>query len=570
MAFGEETVRSKIKFPLKLKAVLIIIVLSAVLCTVSIFMSALRFSRMNEENFKNQASDLALTASFTVDGDAMKAVRDKIFEVFAAIPEDEIVLSDDWGSDAFNAQLDRFASIMDMPEFKEVHEQLSKMQTAGISTLSSIYSVDYYFGASKPYAMYLVDAAEEDACPPGVIDSAEEADWEHAEKHESMEPYITNYETYGWLVTATAPVYNSSGEYVGVVGVDLDMTEIKANETTFIFELAIMLFAVTAVICIITLVIIDFTVIRPINKLSDVASDYIGDNEDKKKFADVDIKRADEIGNLSGAMVKMEHDIEKYIEDITSMVSEKERLSAELGVATRIQADMLPKDFPIRDDVELYAAMTPAKEVGGDFYDFFFVDDDHLALVMADVAGKGIPAALFCVVAKAIIRDKVMLGGDPASILYDVNNLLCRDNGAGLFITVWLGILDLKTGIVDYVNAGHEYPVISVHDKSVDVVERENCPPLAAMEDTEFTNERIQLEKDDNLFLYTDGVPEAKAADGSRFGIERLKKLLEKDKDRSPEKVITDLAGEVKAFQPEGDPFDDVTLMSVVWKGARK
>ncbi|MBQ9384593.1 MAG: SpoIIE family protein phosphatase [Ruminiclostridium sp.] len=558
---------NKVKFPLKLKSVLIIIVLSAVLCTVSILMSALRFSQTNEINFKNQASDLALTASFTVDGDAMKAVRDKIFEVLETIPEDEVVLSDDWGSDEFNAQLEKFSSITDMPEFKKIHEQLSKTQTAGISTLSSIYSLDYYFEHSRPYALYLVDAAEDDPCLPGVIDSAEEADWEHARKHEAMTPYITNYAEYGWLVSATAPVYDSNGEYVGVIAVDLDMNEIKANESSFIFSLAAVLVAITVAICIITLIIIDFAVIRPLNKLSDVAVGYINENEQRKKFSDVEMKRSDEIGNLSGAMVKMEKDIENYISDITSITGEKERISAELNIATKIQADMLPKDFPANDRVELFAAMTPAKEVGGDFYDFFFIDDDHLALVMADVSGKGVPAALFCVVAKAVLRDKAMLGGDPAKILYDVNNILCGNNGAGLFITVWLGILDLKTGIVTYCNAGHEYPVIGVRGRSVEVIQKDNYPPLAASEDMEFSVETLQLKNGDNLFLYTDGVPEAKSADGSRFGMDRLVKVLERTEGKSPEQIVTTLKNEVDAFQPENDPFDDVTIMSVVWKG---
>ncbi len=558
---------SKVRFPLKLKSTIIVVVLSAVLCTVSILMSAIRFSRTNEENFKNQASDLALTAAFTVDGDALKIVRERIFEIFSTIPEDEVVLSDYWGSDEFNAQLEIFAPVMDMPEYNTVLEQLSKTQKAGISTLSSVYTMDYCFDGSMPYALYLVDAAEEDTCIPGVIDSADEADWLHAKEHEPMEPYITNYEAYGWLVTATAPIFDSNGEYVGAIGIDLDMNEIKANETQFILILAITLVAITAVICILMLVIIDLTVIRPINTLSDVAAGYISDNESKKKFSDVNIRRSDEIGNLSGAMVKMEQDISNYINDITRITSEKERIVAELNVATKIQADMLPTDFPKRSDIELFAAMTPAKEVGGDFYDFFFIDDDHIALVMADVSGKGVPAALFCVVAKAILRDKAMLGDDPAAVLYDVNNILCSNNKAGLFITVWLGILDIRTGIVQYANAGHEYPVIGISNKSVEVIEKENCPPLAAMENTEYINEKIQLEKGNHLFLYTDGVPEAKAPDGSRFGMDKLVKVLERCNNMSPEDLVTTVKHEVDDFQSKNDPFDDVTIMTVVWNG---
>ncbi|MBQ9383398.1 MAG: PP2C family protein-serine/threonine phosphatase [Ruminiclostridium sp.] len=268
------------------------------------------------------------------------------------------------------------------------------------------------------------------------------------------------------------------------------------------------------------------------------------------------------------------HKYKKSVKVVSRQLDEledkTEHMAAELRVATKIQADMLPKDFPKNDRIELYAAMTPAKEVGGDFYDFFFTDDDHIALVMADVSGKGVPAAMFCVVAKAIIRDKAMLGGDPASILFDVNNILCQNNNAGFFITVWLGILDLKTGVVEYVNAGHEYPIVGAGNSSVSVIKRENCPPLAAAGNTEFINETLTLAEDDTLFLYTDGVTEAKATDGERFGMSRLVGSLERSMGSSPEKIVTELKREVDDFQPANDPFDDVTIMSVVRRSSGK
>ena len=161
-------------------------------------------------------------------------------------------------------------------------------------------------------------------------------------------------------------------------------------------------------------------------------------------------------------------------------------------------------------------------------------------------------------------------GGPLSSIIYDVNNVLCRDNGADLFITVWLGILDLKTGVVEYVNAGHEYPVISVRGEKVEVIDKDNCPPLAAMEDTELNTEKLQLRSGDDLFLYTDGVPEAKASDGSRFGMKKLVEILGNNINKSPEELVTSVKREVDIFQPTNDPFDDVTIMSVVWKGGKQ
>ena len=378
-------------------------------------------------------------------------------------------------------------------------------------------------------------------------------------------------EVYGWLVTATAPVYKSNGEYAGVVSVDLDMNEIKANETAFIIQLAVALVSLTAVICVITLLIIDFSVIRPLNKLSDVATGYIVDNEHRERFSSLDIKRSDEIGNLSDAMKKMEQDLSTYINDLTVVTAEKERVSAELNIAAKMQADMLPKAFPKRGDISLYAAMTPAKEMGGDFYDFFMTDDDHIALVMADVSGKGVPAAMFMIVAKTLIKIRTTSRGKPSEMLYDINNTLCADNRSGLFVTAWLGILTLSTGELIYSSAGHEYPAIRHAGGDYKFYELEdNMPPLAAAEDIEFTDETVMLGKGDELFLYTDGVPEAKAPDGSRFGTKRMLEILNREKGHTPEETIGAIKREVDAFAGDNDPFDDVTIMSVKWDGGSK
>ena len=232
---------------------------------------------------------------------------------------------------------------------------------------------------------------------------------------------------------------------------------------------SIIIFVIFFLVIIIAVIVIIFalsgTIIKPIIDLKNDVGEISGGNLDHRAV----VHDNDEIGDLAESFNEMASSLKEHIEAVTKVTAEKERITAELGVATKIQADMLPTDFPKRSDIELFAAMTPAKEVGGDFYDFFFVDDEHIALVMADVSGKGVPAALFCVVAQAVLRDKVTPGRDPADVLHEVNNVLCQHNGAGLFITAWLGILDLNTGIVEYVNAGHEYPIIGVHGDSVEV-----------------------------------------------------------------------------------------------------
>ena len=209
-------------------------------------------------------------------------------------------------------------------------------------------------------------------------------------------------------------------------------------------------------------------------------------------------------------MKQTEHDINLYIDDIAIMTAEKARLGAELGVAARIQSDMLPTRFPKREDFSVYALMSPAKEVGGDFYDFFMIDPDHIGLVMADVSGKGVPASLFMVITKTLIKNHELIGGTPAEVLADVNEQLCENNAAALFVTVWFGILDLHESKLISANAGHEYPAVMHKGGKYELIVNEHCPPLASMEGLEFENECITLSHGDRLFLYTDGVTEAK------------------------------------------------------------
>ena len=247
-----------------------------------------------------------------------------------------------------------------------------------------------------------------------------------------------------------------------------------------------------------------------------------------------------------------------------NLVSENERIAAELGVAAKIQSDMLPSVFPAfpgRTDFDIYATMTPAKEIGGDFYDFFLIDDDRIALVMADVSGKGVPAALFMVIAKTLIHDRAMGGGTPAEVLSNVNTRLCENNASSLFVTVWLAIIDLSTGLMTYSNAGHEYPVFRRAGSEYEIAVSDNCPPLAAAENIDYYDEQMKLESGDRVLLYTDGVPEAKSAKGTRFGTDLMLKILNSNNSLPASDTIKLLRAHVDEFTGDASPFDDVTIL---------
>ena len=250
-----------------------------------------------------------------------------------------------------------------------------------------------------------------------------------------------------------------------------------------------------------------------------------------------------------------------------------ERLATELNLANDIQTNVLPNIFPVfpeRKEFSLHASMTPAKEVGGDFYDFFFVDDDHLALVMADVSGKGIPAALFMMVARTLIKNRAMMGGTPSEILYDVNNQLCEGNVAELFVTVWLGIVEISTGKGIAANAGHEHPVLRKSGDEYSLIVYKHSPAVAAMEGMVFREHEFQLNPGDSLFVYTDGVAEATNEAKELFGTDRMLDALNKDPNAMPEQVLNNVMEGIDDFVKGAEQFDDITMMAMKYFGTEE
>ena len=550
---------------LKFKSFIIIVIMSVILCGVAVIVSAFTFSDTNEKDFKEHADDIAHTAAVNIDGDTVRRVTEMVLETFSKVPDDEIVSSDDWGSPEFEAMIERFSWITETSEYLSVLGYLKNIQNSGIQTMSSIYLMVYDSSREEPYALYVVDASEEDPCVPGVIDIFNEDDDFNAIEHpeDGIKPYITYTDTYGWLVVAGAPIYDSNGDYTAFMCVDLSMDEVKLHEYKFIFYLSVLLIIVMFVLSAIYLLIIVKNIVDPIKNLSVIASEYIRDSEKKASFFSVDIRRKDEIGNLTEAMQTMERNINDYIESITKMTAEKERIDTELGVATRIQSDMLPRYFPKREDFSIYAIMDPAKEVGGDFYDFFMTDDDHVVLVMADVSGKGVPAALFMVITKVLIKNRAAMGGTPAEILADVNDSICENNAAGLFVTVWLGILELSTNTLVSANAGHEYPALMRSGGRYELIVNDHCPPLASVEGMKYEDETIKLSEGDRLFLYTDGVTEAKNAEGERYGTGRMIEALNSAESDDPKNLLTHMKEDVDKFIGDNAQFDDITMLGL-------
>ena len=260
-------------------------------------------------------------------------------------------------------------------------------------------------------------------------------------------------------------------------------------------------------------------------------------------------------------------------ERFTKQMMESSRLETELTMASSIQSDMLPNiypAFPERPEFDIFASMDPAKEVGGDFYDFFLVDDDHLCLVMADVSGKGVPAALFMMASKIIIASHAKLGKTPAQILTDTNDAICSNNREEMFVTVWLGILELSTGKLTAANAGHEYPVLQQADGKFELVKDKHGFVVGGMDGIRYKEYELQMKPGSKLFLYTDGVPEATDAQGELFGTERMLDALNGDVAASPEQTLKQVRASVDGFVNEAEQFDDLTMLCVEYRGAPK
>ena len=243
---------------------------------------------------------------------------------------------------------------------------------------------------------------------------------------------------------------------------------------------------------------------------------------------------------------------------------ENERIRSELAMASRIQAAMLPGIFPAfpeRKEFDIYASMDPVRRVGGDFYDFFFIDHERLCLLIADVSDKGIPAALFMMASKIMLAENAKSGKSPAQILQDTNEAVCANNPEGMFVTVWLGILEISTGHLTTSNAGHEYPALMHADGRFELLKDRHGLVIGGMPGVRYHDFDIQMEPGSKIFVYTDGVPEATNSGNELFGTDRLLQALNAHRNESPKQVLQGVRQAVNAFAQDMEQFDDLTML---------
>ena len=435
-----------------------------------------------------------------------------------------------------------------------------------------------YYYVFVPYEddlVYVWDAVNvEGACELGqhekyMSEKSKAATFEIFRQDPPEKISIQKDKKYGHIASAYSPIFNSSGDPVAVVGVDLSIPGFRRTIAMYMLLVMTAIFTIALIAQIVLYKSVDKNIIKPITQLTKSTGEMI-DNLESDKVIDIDIHTGDEIEDLADAVKKMDGDLHSYISELASVTAEKERIGTELNVAKRIQEGMLPRifpPFPERNEFELYAAMIPAKEVGGDFYDFYMVDDTHIALVMADVSGKGVPAALFMAISKVLLKTSVQAGRGPAETLERVNNQLLEGNDTGLFVTVWLAVIDITTGKGVVANAGHEHPVVKKAGGDYELIKYKHSPAVSTIEGMTYREHEFTLEPGDCVFVYTDGVTETTNENLELMGEERMIEALNKHKDAGTTEILSKLKGELDSFAGNAPQFDDITMMIFEYKG---
>jgi len=463
-------------------------------------------------------------------------------------------------------------------EFLEIYESLASLKSKFDDCVYLYLFCPEDEAARYVYNIYTAAEREEDPSIDPCSDLGDIESWDNLGssydiyktgelmKKVDMEPFSQ----YGYLVSYYVPAYGADGTIKVLIGVDFSLIEFLKFQGSLLGLILLFTIFISATMAILQAKTIDKAIVTPIEVIGEKTLNYAKSNHMGKLeeyLLPVVQNPVSELECLSVNINQMMNEIDNYIENIKNITAERERIETELSVATTIQAGNLPKVFPTTKEFDLFASMTPAKEVGGDFYDFFMVDDDHLGMIIADVSGKGVPGAMFMMISKVLLENTAKTGKSPKETLEIVNNQLCENNEAEMFVTVWYGVLDLNTGVITAANAGHEFPAVRHGDGNFELFQDRHGLVLAGMEGSRYREYQFTLEKGDSLFVYTDGVAEATSAENELFGTERMLDALNIDPRCDVRTRLTNVKSGIDAFVKEAPQFDDITMLSVNFFG---
>ena len=368
-------------------------------------------------------------------------------------------------------------------------------------------------------------------------------------------------------ITMIVPIDNDEGKVSALLCVQRPISELASVILSFVSYIIIASLVLVLVVAQFVVRFLRKWVVKPIRKISIEATRFAKENTKGEELGDV--SKFEEIYNLSRSIDKMETDMVNYIDNLTTVTAERERIGTELNFAKQIQYSSLPTKFPAfpdREEFDVYAYMKPAKEVGGDFYNFVLVDDDHLAVWIGDVSDKGVPAALFMMSINIMINIRTCMGGTPSEIMAFVNDNICEHNGENMFITIWLGILEISTGRLTFVNAGHEDMAVYRNGGEFELYKTKHNIAVGIQSGMVYKDFEMQLGKGDKIFIYTDGVPEATDPYDTLFNTDRMISALNERKDGSPQEFLEIVDTRVKEFVGDRTQFDDLTMVGLELK----
>ena len=467
-------------------------------------------------------------------------------------------------SEDIEAFYGNFSGLYNFPNYRNMQAKLNDMKAGTHAT--EIDLVIMY--PDSNIGVYIMDARDVTEISAGELFEIDSIYFEKDTK--LFKGFYSKSRYFGTLRTNGVLVYsNPDKDLYTYLTVDIPTSEINSRLRTFIISTSFFALVCAILISLGVNYYLKKRISNPIMDVSAMAESFVDGyetrvdkNHNSNVFTDIKLGGITEVNQLLRSMQSMELEMNSYLNSLDAVTREQERIRTELDMAAGIQMAMLPDEFIQHDKFKIYASMTPVKEVGGDFYDFFMIDDDHLGLVMADVSGKGVPAAMFMTVSKLLVKNFALTGMSPGEVLSSVNNQICSNNKQDMFVTVWLGILTISTGNIVAANAGHEYPLIK-NGERFELLKDKHGIVIGGMEDMKYKEYEMSLNSGDTLFLYTDGVAEATNSDNQLFGTDAMLEALNSNPDLNPKELLENMKTEVDRFVGIAPQFDDLTMMAI-------
>ena len=550
-------------------AVYMIIGQAVILTVASLIVSFIFFTRSATVIYEEMDRSITGAALAVADKDVMSELARETLAIYNSM--DDPVTEFETNKDAYLA---RYQALMNSPEYQETRDSINRLRKETASS-AICYKV---LIPGENIGIYVFDASDANVLPCGAIEHIDTSYL--SSPTDKFKSYIFNSQVYGRVRTDGVPCCTNPSEGIySYLTADIPISAVSEKSHYFLLNTGILALIITTLICAGASYILRQDIVKVLERITSTAKHFAETRRNTNANTSTDIFQnlpngeITEFNDLVDSLQQMEIDMNEYVVNLRKMTEDRTRIKSELELAESIQSNMLPSIFPAfpeRSEFDIYALMDPAREVGGDFYDFFLIDKDHLAMVIADVSGKGIPAALFMMMSKILVKNYVTTGSSPAEALAAVNNTICQNNTNDMFVTIWLGILTISTGKIIAANAGHEYPILQRAGGQFEVIKDKHGFVVGSMPNLKYSEYEIDFHTGDTLFVYTDGLPESTNSANEQFGLDRILEVLNNEPDGEVEDLFVSMGVAVAEFVQDAEQFDDLTMLALKGKDIPK